>query len=120
MCVGMAQDEAGGFGEDDTFGVADSLLAEADVVGGEGDVDIFCDILRVNHDARVGLTAEVKDFGEMNVECAEAGVDHIEVYAPGCLFPFLADDGEVRFRGEKQIIGQVNNHKGSCVCNCAF
>lgn len=21
---------------------------------------------------------------------------------------------------EKQIIGQVNNHKGSCVCICAF
>ena len=32
--------------------------------------------------------------------------------------------GEVLFfvggEDEKQIIGQVNNHKGSCVCICAF
>lgn len=33
MGGGVAEDEAGGFGEDDGLGVADSLLVEADALG---------------------------------------------------------------------------------------
>lgn len=81
----------GGFGEDYAFGVADTLLAEADAVGRERDMGVFGDVFRIYYHATVLFAAEVEDLGVMNIECPELGDNAVEVDAPYD-FPVIGAD----------------------------
>ena len=82
MGIGIAEHQAGGFGEDYGLGVALARAAQVELFDAEGDVDVLGDVVGVDDEAIVGVAALVEHFGVQHVERAEVRADFAELDAP--------------------------------------
>ena len=63
MGIGVAEHQAGGFGEDHSLGVALARAAQVELFDVEGDVDVLGDVVGVDDEAIVGVAALVEHLG---------------------------------------------------------